>query len=72
MQPSHPTPVKYRPGSYYYRRAIRNIQDCEQIRLIAFMLVREHEELRAWVRDQGLIPPKFTVLAEEARDKGWN
>ena len=63
--------VDYRPGAFYYRRALRTARGRDEAVVVGLELVSEHERLKAWVRQQGLIPPKFTVLREEALDKGW-
>ena len=61
----------YRPGSYYYRRALRRAKTAAEAREIGLSLVAEHERLRSWVRELGYIPPKWTVPREEAQTKGW-
>ena len=38
---------------------------------IGLAVVLEHERLREWVREQGMIPPKWFVDPEEAIAKGW-
>ena len=63
--------IGYKPSSYYYRQAIRGARSVEQSRAIGLHIVSEYERLREWVREQGLIPPKWEVDPEEAKDKGW-
>lgn len=61
----------YKPSAWYFRRALRTTDDTEELRRIGLTLVSELEELKAWVRDQGMIPPKWNVPVEEAQEKGW-
>lgn len=49
--------------------------DCktlDDIKSVGLAAVTALEDLKAFVREHGAIPPKFRVLAEEARDKGWD
>lgn len=64
--------VPMRPSAYYMRRALRQCEAPEDIRAVGLHCVAEYERLREWVRERGLIPPKFEVLAEEAEEKGWD
>ena len=61
----------YKPSAFYFRRALRTTANLEQVRGIGLAVVDELEQLKAWVREQGLIPPKWHVLREEAEEKGW-
>lgn len=61
----------FKPSSFYYRRAVRASSSVEELRDLALAVISEDERLREWVREQGLIPPKFTVHIDEAREKGW-
>jgi len=36
------------------------------------VVCHELEELKGWVREQGMIPPKWIVDPQEAEEKGWN
>jgi hypothetical protein len=64
------TVVSMRPSAYYMRRALRSTENPEELRAIGLHCVAEYERLREWVRGHGLVPPKFEMLADEARDKG--
>lgn len=62
----------YKPSAFYFRRALRETSDPAQLRQIGLCVVRELEQLKAWIRDEhGLTPPKLYVLKCEAREKGW-
>ena len=61
-----------RPSAFYVRAALRDCKTVKQARDIALLYVSETERLREWVRSQGLIPPKFFVIDDEAKAKGWS
>lgn len=63
--------LSYKPSAFYFRRALRSTKDPQRLRSIGLAAVDELETLKAWVREQGYIPPKWHVLREEAEDKGW-
>jgi hypothetical protein len=62
----------YKPSAFYFRRALRNAPDKRSAIIVGLAVTDEYERLRAWVREQGLLPPKWRVLKEELRDKGWD
>lgn len=64
-------PTSYKPSAFYLRRRFRLSKDVDALRELGLALVSEHERLRAWVREQGLIPPKWTVDPAEAKEKRW-
>jgi hypothetical protein len=70
--PQLPPVVAYKPSAYYYRTALRNADTKADAQDVGYAAVSELEHLKEWVREQGMIPPKWNVLAEEARDKGWD
>lgn len=57
----------YRPSSYYYRQILRTGTEAE-LRAALEEVVDDREQLRAWVREQGMIPPVFRVPAGKADD----
>lgn len=57
----------YRPNSFYYRKTARE-GTREQMRKTILELVEERELLRAWVREQGLIPPLLRVPGKKAME----
>lgn len=61
----------YKPSAFYFRRALRNTDDPVKLRALGISAVLELEQLKAWVREQGMIPPKWNVPVDEAREKGW-
>lgn len=69
MQDECPT---YKPSSYYFRTEIRRAKTKRRAQAVGLAAVDELERLKAWVREQGMIPPKWRVLHEEIRAKGWD
>jgi hypothetical protein len=61
----------YKPSAFYLRRRIRQAKTVEELRALGLDIVSEMERLKQWVRDQGMIPPKWTVDPAEAKEKGW-
>ncbi len=57
--------ISYQPSAYFYRQLIAEAKSRTEAAEIAFQLVLELELHRAWVRDQGLVPPKFFVTQAE-------
>lgn len=64
-------PISYKPSGYYYRRALRQTNNPDELRAIGLAIVAEQERLKEWVRELGYIPPKWTVPREEAEEKQW-
>ena len=64
-------PLSYRPSAYYFRKSIRETQDPAALRQLGLTLCSELEDLKAWVRAQGLIPPRFHATQAEAAAKNW-
>ena len=54
------TCTPYRPAAYYLRATARCGTDRE-VREALLRVVAEREQLRAWVRAQGFIPPVWQV-----------
>ena len=65
-------PTNYKPGAYYLRKALRESKTREEAIEIGMTAVLELEQLKAYMRERGLIPPKVHILDIEAEDKGWN
>lgn len=61
--------ISYKPSAFYFRAAIRAGKTSKEIRRLALELVKEHERLREWVRDHGLVPPKWFVTPIERSAK---
>ena len=59
------TPASYIPSSYFYRTTARATRTHAEAVALCLDLVAEHEALREWVRDQGMIPPKWFVTPSE-------
>lgn len=65
-------PPSYRPSGGYYRRALRTAAaslDLAALLSLGLALVRECEYLRTWARQNGMTPPHFEILPEEAEAK---
>lgn len=63
--------TEYKPSAYYYRHRLRVERDPERLRAVGLSVVGELERLKQWVRDQGMVPPKWEVDPKEALEKGW-
>lgn len=61
----------YKPGVFYFRRSLRHAASRDRAIEIGITVCGELERLRDWVRAQGMIPPKWIVDPDEAKDKGW-
>lgn len=61
--------LSFRPGAWYYRTELRGAATKKEAVEIGLGAVMELEQLRAWVREQGLIPPKWTATEAEIRAK---
>lgn len=63
--------VSYKPSAYYFRSGLRAAKTKAQAVEIGLKAVTELEQLKAWVREHGMIPPKNHILEAESRAKGW-
>lgn len=66
-----PEITSYKPSGFYFRRAMRATDDPKKLRAIGMTMCMELEQLKEWIRDQGLVPPKQHIMASEAEEKGW-
>jgi hypothetical protein len=64
-------PISYQPSAFFARDEIRRARTKREVVEIGLRLVRELEAHKAWIREQGFIPPKFFVTRSERRAKGW-
>jgi hypothetical protein len=64
--------MSYKPSAFYYRKAIREANTLKEAQDAGCLVVLELEQLKEWVRERGLIPPKMHITREEAEDKGWD
>lgn len=58
-------------GADLLRESMRNSTSHVQIIVLGLYVCHELEELKQMVRNAGLIPPKWEVAPDEAREKGW-
>jgi hypothetical protein len=63
--------ASYKPSAFYFRRELAEAKTLAEARCIGRRAILELEELKAWVRKQGLIPPKFYAPESEISEKGW-
>lgn len=61
----------YKPSAFYFRRELAEAKTLAEARRIGRRAILELEELKAWVRKQGLIPPKVYAPESEIAEKGW-
>lgn len=61
----------FTPGGWFFREALERAKTKKEATEIGRAVILELEMLKEWVREQGAIPPKFTVLRAEALAKGW-
>jgi len=59
------TPIPYRPSAYYFRQELRHAPTKKDAIALGLTVVSELEQLKAWVREHGLIPPRFNVTQSE-------
>lgn len=57
--------ITYRPSAFYFRTAIRSAKSQAELAELALHLVAEHETLREWVREHGMVPPKWFITPSE-------
>lgn len=60
----------YKPSVFYFRKALREADSIERAVVVGLIVCAELEQLKAWVRERGLIPPRWICCPEEAEDKG--
>jgi hypothetical protein len=66
-----PERTKYQPTAFYYREALRAAKTRAAALEVGLELVLELERHKAWIRDQGLIPPKWLITPNERAAKAW-
>lgn len=63
--------ANFAAGATCLRDALRQSGSHAQAILLGLFVCHELEQLKAFVREAGLIPPKWIVAPEEAEEKGW-
>ena len=63
--------ASYKPSAFYFRRELSEAKTITDAKRIGRRAILELEELKAWVREQGLIPPKVYAPESEISEKGW-
>ena len=61
----------YKPSVYYFRKALRESETRERAVTVGLIVCHELEQLKGWIRERGMIPPKWIVDPLEAEEKGW-
>lgn len=64
-------PLSYKPSAFYYRQELRQTDNPEDLRKIGMHLCAELEQLKAWVRSRGDVPPKWNLMQSEIEAKNW-
>ncbi len=62
-------PISYKSSAYYFRAALRNARTKRAAVEVGLHAIAELEALKAWVRAQGMIPPKFMITQAEQISK---
>ena len=63
--------VSYRPTAYHSLKIGREGSSAH-VRQELLQLTGEHEQLRAWVRSLGMLPPRFSAPADWGEDVAQN
>ncbi len=63
-----PTP-SYKPSAFYWRKDLHEEKHADAIREMALALVAELEFHKAFIRENGLIPPKRNFTLRELSEK---
>jgi len=63
--------INYMPSAFYYRQALRTARTREDAIAVGLHVVAEVEQLKQWVRKQGLVPPKWHLMRSEVAAKHW-
>lgn len=61
----------YQPSAFFFRQAIRRAKTKAELTNLALLLCLELENHKAFIREEGLIPPKKFILPSEAYGKNW-
>jgi hypothetical protein len=64
-------PSAYKPSAFYFRTELRAARTKREAVQIGLHVIAELERLKAWVRDQDMIPPKWNLMPSEICEKGW-
>lgn len=59
----------YRPSGYYFRKALRAAASQAEAETLCLKVIDEHELLREWCREHGMIPPKWFITPDERAAK---
>jgi hypothetical protein len=57
--------ASYLTSAYYFRAALRGASTKHEAVEIGIHVVAELEALKSWVREQGLMPPRWYLLPAE-------
>ena len=64
-------PLSYKPSAYYYHRELRAARSKEAAVRIGLQLVIEIEKHKRWIRERGMVPPKWLIMPSERAEKDW-
>jgi hypothetical protein len=69
MKANVASPTSYLPSGYYWRNVFREARTRAELDDYFHALLLDHENLRQWVRERGLAPPKFFATQAEMDEK---
>lgn len=61
----------FRPGVFYFRQGLREAETLGRAVGMGLAICTELERLKAWIIEQGMMPPKWCGAPAEAAEKGW-
>lgn len=63
-------PLSYKPSVYYFRLELRAARSKAEAVSIGEKAIGELELLKAWIRSQGIVPPRWLATRSEIEAKG--
>lgn len=63
--------LSYKPSAFYYRHELRKARTKAEAVRIGMALVSEIEKHKHWIRERGMVPPKWLVMPSERAEKDW-
>jgi len=63
--------LSYKPSAYYYREALRTAPTKKVAIEFGQLLIEEIERHKQWIREHGLVPPKWLIMQTERNQKNW-
>lgn len=63
--------LSYKPSAFYYRHELRKTRTKAEAVRIGMALVSEVEKHKQWIRERGMVPPKWLIMPTERAEKDW-